>query len=48
MILTIEQHGKVFKVFMVISEEYYGKNRKLLGSFKSSAEAEVFMENYFR
>lgn len=46
MSLTIEQHGKVFKVFLVIEGEYYGKNRRLLGRFKTSEAAEIFMENY--
>ena len=46
MSLTIEQHGKVFKVFLVIKGEYYGKNRRLLGRFKTSDAAERFMESY--
>lgn len=46
MSLTIEQHGKVFKVFLVIEGAYYPNNRKLLGRFKTSNEAERFMLNY--
>ena len=46
MTLTIEKHGKVFKVFQVIENQYYGKNRKLLGTFKTSADAERFVESY--
>lgn len=46
MILTIEQHGKVFKVFLVIEGQYDGKNRRLLGKFKTSNAAESFMQNY--
>lgn len=46
MSLTIEQHGKVFKVFLVIEGQYHGKNRRLLGKFKTSNAAESFMENY--
>lgn len=46
MSLTIEQHGKVFKVFLVVEGQYHGKNRRLLGKFKTWDAAELFMENY--
>lgn len=43
MIVSMEQHGKVFKVFEIIPGQYDGKNKVLLGRFKTSDEAERFM-----
>lgn len=43
MTTSLEKHGKVFKVFQVIPGEYDGKNRKLLGKFKTSEDAIRFM-----
>lgn len=43
MILSMEQHGKVYKVFEIIPGQYDGKNKILLGRFKTSEEAERFM-----
>jgi hypothetical protein len=43
MTTSLEQHGKVFKVFQIISGAYDGKNRKLLGKFKTSEDAIRFM-----
>lgn len=48
MILSMEQHGKTFKVFEILPGRYDGKNKVLLGKFKTSNEAErfmMFMEN---
>ena len=41
--LTMIQTGKTFKVYTVDSSKNDGKNRKLLGTFKSSNDAIVFM-----
>jgi hypothetical protein len=46
MILSMIQIGKMFKVYQVIEGEYRGKNRILLGTFKSSDEAIAFMERF--
>ena len=43
MILSMEKHGKVFKVFEILPGQYDGKNKILLGKFKTSDEAERFM-----
>ena len=43
MILSMEQHGKTFKVFEILPGQYDGKNKVLLGKFKTSNEAERFM-----
>lgn len=43
MITSLEQHGKIFKVFQIIPGAYDGKNRKLLGKFKTSDDAIRFM-----
>ena len=43
MTTSLEKHGKVFKVFQVIPGAYDGKNRKLLGKFKTSEDAIRFM-----
>jgi hypothetical protein len=42
---SIEQHGKVFKVFRIIPGMNDGKNRKLLGKFKNSTDAEIFVNS---
>lgn len=42
----LEMHGKKFKVFLVDSTKNDGKNRKLLGSFKTSEDAIRFMNRY--
>ena len=43
MIVSMEKHGKVFKVFEIIPNQYDGKNKVLLGRFKTSDDAERFM-----
>ena len=43
MITSMIQVGKKFKVYQVIEGEYRGKNRILLGTFKTSEEAIRFM-----
>lgn len=41
--LTLIQTGKKYKVYRIDSNKNDGKNRKLLGTFKSSEEAIRFM-----
>lgn len=43
--ITLEQHGNKFKVFRVDHSKNDGKNRKLLGTFKTSDDAIRFMAN---
>jgi hypothetical protein len=43
MMTVLEQHGKKYKVFSVDSTKNDGKNRKLLGTFKTSEDAIRFM-----
>lgn len=45
MTITLEQHGNKFKVFKVDNSKNDGKNKKLLGTFKTSEEAIRFMNN---
>lgn len=40
---VLEMHGKKFKVFLVDSTKHDGKNKKLLGTFKTSDDAIRFM-----
>lgn len=44
--VSLEQHGKVFKVFKVDSTKNDGKNKKLLGKFKTSDDAIRFINTY--
>lgn len=46
MIVTMIQVGKKFKVYQVIEGKNDGKNRKLLGVFKTSNDAERFMNQF--
>lgn len=43
MITSMEKHGRIYKVFQIIPNQYDGKNKILLGRFKTSADAERFM-----
>ena len=43
MIISMEKHGKVFKVFEILPNKNDGKNKILLGRFKTSEDAERFM-----
>lgn len=43
MIVSMEQHGKVYKVFQILPGKNDGKNKILLGRFKTSEDAERFM-----
>jgi hypothetical protein len=43
MIVSMEQHGKVYKVFEILPGKYDGQNKILLGRFKTSEDAERFM-----
>lgn len=43
--IILQQHGKVFKVFRHDDTKHDGKNMKLLGKFKTSEAAIIFMNN---
>jgi hypothetical protein len=43
--ITLIQIGKKFKVYKVDPTKNDGKNKKLLGTFKTSMDAEIFINS---